>query len=72
MKAWKIAGLPKPQNIFFTSFDKKKFIRNPFYQAKSVTTMALDCLTPVNGKKSCTLFGTRLRGISALVITLSS
>jgi len=31
MKAWKIAGLPKPQNIFFTSFDKKKFIPNPFY-----------------------------------------
>ena len=31
MKAWKIAGLPKPPNIFFTSFDKKKFIPNPFY-----------------------------------------
>lgn len=31
MKAWKIAGLPKPPNIFYTSFDKKKFIPNPFY-----------------------------------------
>lgn len=31
MKAWKIAGLPKPANIFFTSFDKKKFTPNPFY-----------------------------------------
>jgi len=31
MKAWKIAGLPKPPNIFFTSFDKKKFTPNPFY-----------------------------------------
>ena len=31
MKAWKIAGLPKPPNIFFTSFDKKKYIPNPFY-----------------------------------------
>ncbi len=31
MKAWKIAGLPKPSNIFFTSFDKKKYIANPFY-----------------------------------------
>jgi len=31
MKAWKIAGLPKPPNIFFTSFDDKKFIPNPFY-----------------------------------------
>jgi tRNA 2-thiouridine synthesizing protein E len=31
MIAWKIAGLPKPPNIFFTSFDKKKFTPNPFY-----------------------------------------
>lgn len=31
MKAWKIAGLPKPPNIFFTSFDDKKFTANPFY-----------------------------------------
>lgn len=31
MKAWKIAGLPKPPNIFFTSFDGKKYIPNPFY-----------------------------------------
>ena len=31
MKAWKIAGLPKPPNIFFTSFDNKKYIPNPFY-----------------------------------------
>lgn len=31
MKAWKIAGLPKPPNIFFTSFDEKKFSPNPFY-----------------------------------------
>lgn len=31
MNAWKIAGLPKPPNIFFTSFDNIKFIPNPFY-----------------------------------------
>lgn len=31
MAAWKIAGLPKPPNIFFTSFDGKKYIPNPFY-----------------------------------------
>jgi tRNA 2-thiouridine synthesizing protein E len=31
MTAWKIAGLPKPPNIFFTSFDGKKYIPNPFY-----------------------------------------
>lgn len=31
MKAWKIAGLPKPPNIFFTSFDGKKYTANPFY-----------------------------------------
>jgi TusE/DsrC/DsvC family sulfur relay protein len=31
MKAWKIAGLPKPSNIFFTSFDGKKYTPNPFY-----------------------------------------
>ena len=31
MKAWKVAGLPKPPNIFFTSFDDKKYIPNPFY-----------------------------------------
>jgi TusE/DsrC/DsvC family sulfur relay protein len=31
MKAWKIAGLPKPPNIFFNSFDGKKYTPNPFY-----------------------------------------
>ena len=31
MKAWRIAGLPKPPNVFFNSFDGKKFIPNPFY-----------------------------------------
>jgi len=31
MSAWKIAGLPKPPNVFFTSFDGKKYIPNPFY-----------------------------------------
>lgn len=31
MKAWKIAGLPKPPNIFFTSHDGEKYIANPFY-----------------------------------------
>lgn len=31
MKAWKIAGLPKPPNIFFTSFDGKHYVANPFY-----------------------------------------
>lgn len=31
MKAWKIAGLPKPPNVFFTSFDDKKYVANPFY-----------------------------------------
>ena len=31
MKAWKIAGLPKPPSIFFTSFDNKKYAANPFY-----------------------------------------
>jgi len=31
MIAWKIAGLPKPPNIFFTSFDGKKYTPNPFY-----------------------------------------
>ena len=31
MKAWKIAGLPKPPQIFFTSFDGKNFAANPFY-----------------------------------------
>jgi tRNA 2-thiouridine synthesizing protein E len=31
MKAWKIAGLPKPPNVFFNTFDGKKFIPNPFY-----------------------------------------
>lgn len=31
MTAWKIAGLPKPPNVFFTSFDGKKYIPNPFY-----------------------------------------
>ena len=31
MVAWKLAGLPKPANIFFTSFDGKRYIPNPFY-----------------------------------------
>ncbi|MGW8193325.1 MAG: TusE/DsrC/DsvC family sulfur relay protein [Desulforhopalus sp.] len=31
MSAWKIAGLPKPPNIFYTSFDGKKYTPNPFY-----------------------------------------
>lgn len=31
MKAWKIAGLPKPPQVFFTSFDGKKYFANPFY-----------------------------------------
>lgn len=31
MTAWKIAGLPKPPNVFFTSFDGKKYAPNPFY-----------------------------------------
>lgn len=32
MKAWKIAGLPKPPQIFFTSFDGgKHYTANPFY-----------------------------------------
>ena len=31
MKAWKIAGLPKPPQIFFTSFDGKHYAANPFY-----------------------------------------
>lgn len=31
MKAWKIAGLPKPPQVFFTSFDGKKYFPNPFY-----------------------------------------
>jgi len=31
MKAWKIAGLPKPPNVFFNTFDGKKFFPNPFY-----------------------------------------
>lgn len=31
MAAWKIAGLPKPPNVFFTSFDGDKYIANPFY-----------------------------------------
>jgi tRNA 2-thiouridine synthesizing protein E len=31
MKAWKIAGLPKPPQVFFTSFDGKRFFANPFY-----------------------------------------
>lgn len=31
MKAWKIAGLPKPPNIFFTSFDGEHYIPNPVY-----------------------------------------
>jgi len=31
MLAWKIAGLPKPSTVFFTSFDGKRFFPNPFY-----------------------------------------
>ncbi|NOR25625.1 MAG: TusE/DsrC/DsvC family sulfur relay protein [Desulforhopalus sp.] len=31
MKAWKIAGLPKPPQVFFTSFDGKHYAANPFY-----------------------------------------
>jgi len=31
MAAWKIAGLPKPPQVFFTSFDGKKYFANPFY-----------------------------------------
>ena len=31
MKAWKIAGLPKPPSVFFTSFDGKNYCANPFY-----------------------------------------
>ena len=31
MKAWKIAGLPKPPQVFFTSFDGKHYFANPFY-----------------------------------------
>jgi len=31
MIAWKIAGLPKPPNVFFNSFDGKKYFPNPFY-----------------------------------------
>lgn len=31
MKAWKMAGLPKPPSIFFTSFDGKTYTANPFY-----------------------------------------
>lgn len=31
MIAWKVAGLPKPDNIFFNSFDGKKYTPNPVY-----------------------------------------
>lgn len=31
MKAWKIAGLPKPPQVFFTSFDGRNYFANPFY-----------------------------------------
>lgn len=31
MKAWKIAGLPKPPGVFFVSFDGRHFRPNPFY-----------------------------------------
>lgn len=31
MKAWKIAGLPKPPSVFFTSFDGRNYFPNPFY-----------------------------------------
>lgn len=30
-KAWKIDGLPKPPQVFFTSFDGEHYIANPFY-----------------------------------------
>jgi TusE/DsrC/DsvC family sulfur relay protein len=31
MIAWKIAGLPKPPNIFFSSFDGEHYVANPNY-----------------------------------------
>lgn len=31
IKAWKIAGLPKPPQVFFTSFDGEHYFANPFY-----------------------------------------
>lgn len=31
MVAWKIAGLPKPPNVFFNSFDGEHYFPNPFY-----------------------------------------
>ena len=31
MLAWKLAGLPKPSTIFFTSFDGERYTPNPFY-----------------------------------------
>jgi tRNA 2-thiouridine synthesizing protein E len=31
MLAWKLAGLPKPANVFFTSFDGEHYFANPFY-----------------------------------------
>lgn len=31
MKAWKVAGLPKPANVFFYNHDGKHFRANPFW-----------------------------------------
>jgi tRNA 2-thiouridine synthesizing protein E len=31
MLAWKLAGLPKPANVFFTTFDGNNYFANPFY-----------------------------------------
>lgn len=31
MLAWKLAGLPKPAGIFYTSFDGRHYSANPFY-----------------------------------------
>lgn len=31
MIAWKIAGLPKPSNVFFNSFDGEEYFSNPVY-----------------------------------------
>jgi len=31
MKAWKVAGLPKPHNVFFVNHDGQHFRANPFY-----------------------------------------
>ena len=42
------------------------------YWSGVITYRGQNIRTPVNGKQVSTLFGTRLKGISALVITLSS